>query len=48
MAIKQPKMKVRAEIGNILRGTGISNQLAKPYCTSKTISKPNTGGFYEL
>jgi hypothetical protein len=45
MAIKQLKIKVEAEIGNILRGTGISNQLAEPYCASKTISKPNTGGF---
>jgi hypothetical protein len=45
MTIKQPKIKVQAEIGNILRGTGISNQLAKPYYASKTISNPNTGGF---
>jgi hypothetical protein len=45
MAIKQPKIKAQAEIGNILRGSGISNQLAEPYCASKTINRPNTGGF---
>jgi hypothetical protein len=44
MAKKQPEIKVQAEIGKILRGTGISNQLAEPYCASKTISKPNRGG----
>jgi hypothetical protein len=44
MAIKQPKIKVQAEIGNILRGSGISNQIAEPYCASRAISKPNTGG----
>jgi len=45
MAIKQPKIKAQAEIGNILIGSGISNQLAKHYFASKTISKPNKGGF---
>jgi hypothetical protein len=45
MAIKQPKIKVEAEIGNILRGSGISNQLAEHYCASKTTSKLNKGGF---
>jgi hypothetical protein len=45
MAIKQPKIKAQAEIGNILRGTGISNQLAEPYCASRKISKPNKGVF---
>jgi hypothetical protein len=45
MAIKQPKIKAQAEIGNILRGSGISNQVAEPYCASKTISKPKKGAF---
>jgi hypothetical protein len=45
MAIKQPKIKAQAEIGNILRGSGISNQSAKHYFVSKTICRPNTGVF---
>jgi hypothetical protein len=45
MAIKQPKIKAQAETGNILRGSGISNRLAKHYFDSKTIIKLNTGGF---
>jgi len=40
MAIKQLKIKSQAETGNILRGSGISNQSAKHYFASTTISKP--------
>ena len=39
--MKKPKIKIKAEIGNILRGSGISNQFASYYYFLKTISKPD-------
>lgn len=38
------KIESEAEIGNMLRETGIPNQFVLPYHNYKEISKPNEGG----
>jgi len=40
LAIKKLKINIQAEIGNILRGTGISNEGMEDYLNLKTINKP--------
>jgi hypothetical protein len=45
LMIKNPEINMKAEIGNILRGTGISRQFAGHYIHSQTITNSRKGDF---
>jgi len=48
LIIDEFKIWIKAEIGNILRGSGISNQVAGHYLNSKAISNPNKEALNKL